>query len=130
MPSVGHAPTLMSNQIIANGYMWIHVGKLSEIDCDFSLYNKNIGVYKAILNGDIVYVGKATEINNGGFRKRLRDYTRTSDSARNFPAGIKMNLNKNKIEIYIYITATAKEAEDTEAEFIKRYNPIWNLITL
>lgn len=34
-----------------------------------------------------MYVGRAIELNNGGFRKRLSDYSRGSDSARNHKSG-------------------------------------------
>ena len=62
---------------------WNTLGLLTEDTTDFSAYTKDIGVYRAILNGKVVYIGKATELENGGFRKRLRDYTRISTSARN-----------------------------------------------
>ncbi len=60
---------------------WIPLGLLTEDTTDFSDYSNDIGIYRAILNDVIVYIGKATELNNGGFRKRLRDYTRISPSA-------------------------------------------------
>ncbi|MBK8570137.1 MAG: hypothetical protein IPN81_09290 [Nitrosomonadales bacterium] len=53
---------------------WIPLGLLTETSTDFSNYSKDIGVYRAILNDEVVYIGKATELKNGGFRKRLRDY--------------------------------------------------------
>lgn len=49
---------------------WNEVGFLDESNCDFSDYYKDIGLYRAILVDKIVYVGKATELNNGGFRKK------------------------------------------------------------
>jgi len=109
---------------------WIEIGFLSEANSDFSKYNKDIGVYRAILNGKIVYVGKATELNNGGFRKRLRDYTRVSDSARNYPSGKKMHENKDDIIIEILIVERNSEgkekAERLEKEFIIKCKPVWN----
>ena len=47
---------------------WLPLGALSETS-DFSDYRKDIGVYRAIFNGEAVYIGKATELYNGGFRK-------------------------------------------------------------
>ena len=52
---------------------WVSLGALSEATSEFSDYSRDIGVYRAILNGKVVYIGKATELSNGGFRKRLRD---------------------------------------------------------
>ena len=39
-----------------------------------------LGVYRATLDGKIMYIGESVEINKG-LRKRLRDYSRKSDSA-------------------------------------------------
>ena len=80
---------------------WNEVGFLDESNCDFSDYYKDIGLYRAILVDKIVYVGKATELNNGGFRKRLRDYTRKSKSARKNPSGKLMNENRGELVIEI-----------------------------
>ena len=109
---------------------WIKIGPLSETKTDFSDYSKDIGVYRAILNGEVVYIGKATELNNGGFRKRLRDYTRTSNSARNYPAGEFMHQHKDEIQIEIVIFERSLDSipgiEIFEAQLIKKFNPIWN----
>ena len=109
---------------------WINIGFLSESNSDFSKYNKDIGVYRAILDAKTVYIGKATELNNGGFRKRLRDYTRISDSARNYPSGKKMHENKDDIIIEILIVERNSEgkekAERLEKEFIIKCKPVWN----
>jgi len=109
---------------------WIEVGILDESNCDFSEYNMYIGVYKAILNGKVVYIGKATELNNRGFRKRLRDYTRDNDSARNYLSGKKMYENCNEIIIEVFIVESSfegqKEASKLEKKFIDEFKPIWN----
>ncbi|MGE6384037.1 MULTISPECIES: GIY-YIG nuclease family protein [Alteromonadales] len=105
---------------------WIYVGWLDESNCDFSRYNKCIGVYKGELKGELVYIGKATERNNGGFRKRLRDYTRISQSARGYSAGDNMFKNKQIIKISIQVVSTVKEAENLEIQLIKKLKPKWN----
>lgn len=111
---------------------WEKIGFLNESDVNFKDYNKNIGIYKAIYEGVIVYIGKATELNNGGFRKRLRDYTRESDSARNYPSGQKMYENRNNIIIEIFIVENSEggveRANELEIEFISQFNPKWNLL--
>lgn len=109
---------------------WIPLGALSETSTDFSSYSKDIGIYRAILNGEMVYIGKATELNNGGIRKRLRDYTRTSDSARNYPAGALMYQHRNEIQIEIVIfKRTLDNIADIDAlelELIRELKPKWN----
>ena len=109
---------------------WIALGLLNESSNDFSEYSKDIGVYRAILNEKVVYIGKATELSNGGFRKRLRDYTRRSNSARNYPAGVLMHKHKDKIEIEIMIFERTLDSisgiETLETKLIKELNPAWN----
>ncbi len=109
---------------------WIKLGYLDESDNDFSKYSESIGIYKAVLNNKIMYIGKATELKNGGFRKRLRDYTRVSNSARNYSAGKMMYEHKSNIVIEIFIVEQnahgIKKAEELEKNFIKKVNPKWN----
>ncbi len=109
---------------------WIKLGFLNESDNDFAQYNKDIGIYKAILDEKIVYIGKATELNNGGFRKRLRDYTRDSDSGRDYPAGRYMYNYKEEIVIEIILMNRTdqgiSEAEQLEKSLILELDPIWN----
>jgi len=109
---------------------WISLGALTETTTNFSDYSKNIGVYRATLNGKVVYIGKATELNNGGFRKRLRDYTRSSSSARSYPAGELMYKHRNEIQIEIIVFDDNLKAivdiEALEIKLIREEIPIWN----
>lgn len=109
---------------------WIPLGLLTETSTDFSNYSKDIGVYRAILNDEVVYIGKATELKNGGFRKRLRDYTRPSPSARNYPAGELMYSNRSTLQIEIVVfnrtMESIPEIEVLEAQLIREIKPIWN----
>lgn len=111
---------------------WIPLGPLNERMTDFSKYRKNIGVYRANLNGNIVYIGKATEFRNGGFRKRLRDYTRRSISARNYPAGRLMYTHRDDIEIDIWIFPSAASSipriNIIEQQLIDQVRPEWNFL--
>ncbi len=113
--------------------VWIKLGPLDESACDFSVYAKDIGLYRAVINGDIVYVGKATELNNGGFRKRLRDYSRSSNSARNYPAGRLMHQHRESIEIEILIyersDSIISRIADDEHKLIELLQPKWNFLT-
>lgn len=109
---------------------WIELGLLNESSTDFSDYSNDIGVYRATFDGEVVYIGKATELNNGGFRKRLRDYTRLSNSARNYPAGEQMFRHRNEILIEIVVFNRSKDSipdiEELETQLIKEKQPIWN----
>lgn len=98
---------------------------------DLSPYNHSVGLYKAVIGGKIYYIGRAIEYNNGGFRKRLRDYVRDSDSARTHKSGGKMNENADMIQISILVVGdTEKDVETTkqlERAFIMKYAPQWNV---
>jgi excinuclease UvrABC nuclease subunit len=111
---------------------WIHLGALSETNVDFASFSKDVGIYRAILNGEIVYVGKATELHNGGFRKRLRDYTRASDSARRYPAGRLMHQHRHEIDIQILVfdrhLDSLPRIEELEAALIRDFHPKWNAL--
>jgi len=109
---------------------WTPLGLLTETTTDFAAYSKDIGVYRAILDDEIVYIGKATELENGGFRKRLRDYTRSSTSARNYQAGQLMYANRDNIKIEIVLFSrswdSVPQIEALEAKLIREIKPIWN----
>lgn len=109
---------------------WQYAGILSQLN--LTQYNKYVGLYRARLGGRVVYIGKATEWNNGGFRKRLSDYTRDSASARKHGSGQKMYQHRNELTIELLIVGSdARAAEITpklEALMIGRYNPEWNKV--
>ena len=109
---------------------WIPLGLLTETTTDFSTYSTDIGIYRAILDNKVVYIGKATELGNGGLRKRLRDYTRSSASARNYPAGELMYSNRNNLQIEIVVFNRTVESipniEALEMQLIREMKPIWN----
>lgn len=111
---------------------WQDLGRLSSLNIDdLSRYNKEIGLYKARIGGEVVYIGRAIEHENGGFRKRLRDYVRESDSARTHGSGQKMNQNADSIQLSILVVGSS--AEDVEAvralerAMINLYKPNWNV---
>src|SRR5699024_12065269 len=66
-------------------------------DANLKPYNKDVGLYRLKLDNRVVYIGRATELNNGGIRKRLSDYRRDNDSARNYKSGRKINNNIDNI---------------------------------
>lgn len=116
---------------MASTNSWVKLGLLSEETTDFSDYRKDIGLYRAILDEEIVYIGKATELHNGGFCKRLRDYTRNSDSSRDYPTGRMMFQHKDKLQIEILIFERKDELvpdiNALEKQLIKQHKPKWNV---
>lgn len=111
---------------------WVSLGLLSSLTLDdLRKYNKHIGLYKAEMNGQVAYLGKAIEYGNGGFRKRLRDYVRPSDSARTHGSGKKMNENADRLQISILIVGDTSEDVETvvalEKAMIAKLNVKWNV---
>lgn len=111
---------------------WVNLGVLSDLSLEtLSKYNKQIGLYKAEMHGDVVYLGRAIEYANGGFRKRLRDYVRNSDSARTHNSGKSMSENANSIRISILIVGDSAEdvelVKSLERAMISHINVKWNV---
>ncbi len=108
--------------------LWKPLGTLSQKK--FMSY-KSIGLYKAILNNEIIYIGRAVEFNNGGLSKRLNDYVRNSNSGRKSSAGCKMFAYRNLLNIEILEVGCRKEdvalVKLLERVYIYDLNPKWNI---
>ena len=108
---------------------WVCIGPLKT--ANLTPYNLCVGLYRHVINGETVYVGRAIELNNGGFRKRLSDYRRESDSGRTHTSGKLINQNLSKITTYVLVVGDTQEALETTKEleklFVKIYNPKWNI---
>lgn len=108
---------------------WQPLGVLQDVagiaPCD-------VGLYRAKLQGRIVYVGKAIEYKNRGLRKRLSDYVRESDSGRKNKAGQYLHEHAHVLKIDILITGTdlraAESARRLEHGFIFVHQPDWNFL--
>lgn len=109
---------------------WQYAGRLDSID--LSPYSSYVGLYKAELDGKVMYVGRAIEYSNGGIRKRLSDYTRESDSARKHTSGRLMHAHAADLEIYVLLVGRDEEAVEAtrklERYFIGKYSPEWNKV--
>lgn len=107
---------------------WTTLGVLS--NANLGHLSSSVGLYRARLAGEIVYIGRAVEYSNGGLRKRLSDYTRASDSSRTHNSGKLMNAHSSALTIDILITGGDQDAADVarklEAYFIGKYKPQWN----
>lgn len=109
---------------------WVSIGKL--VNANLSPLNNVVGLYKHVVKGEVKYIGRATEWNNGGLRKRLSDYRRGSDSARKHSSGRAINENLSEITTYVLIVGSDAEAaaktKYLEPLFIDYYAPEWNIV--
>lgn len=108
---------------------WVCIGSLKT--ANLTPYNHCVGLYRHVVNKKTMYVGRAIELNNGGFRKRLSDYRRESDSARKHQSGKTINAHLDEITTYVLVVGNNQEAvENTkklERKFIAHYGfPEWN----
>lgn len=108
---------------------WVCIGPLKT--ANLTPYNHCVGLYRHTVNGKTMYVGRAIELNNGGFRKRLSDYRRESDSARKHQSGKTINAHINEITTYILVVgddqAAVENTKKLEGLFIAHYGfPEWN----
>lgn len=114
---------------------------ISEWDCNWKCigplktanltpYNHCVGLYKHVVGGKTMYIGRAIELDNGGFRKRLSDYRRESNSARKHTSGKIINENLDRITTYVMVVGNTQQAvQDTielERIFVAKYSPEWN----
>jgi flagellar biosynthesis GTPase FlhF len=108
---------------------WQCIGNLKS--ADLTPYNSCVGVYRHWYHGDIVYVGRANELYNGGFRKRLSDYRRESDSARGHKSGQLIHEHLDEIITDILVVGDTNEAVNItsllEQQFIAKFDPPWNI---
>lgn len=107
---------------------WVSIGRLKT--ANLAPYNHCVGLYRHVVNGKTMYVGRAIELDNGGFRKRLSDYRRDSNSGRKHTSGRTIYEHLDEIETYILIVGTTQEAVEAtkklEGQFVRKYNPEWN----
>lgn len=108
---------------------WICIGPLKT--ANLTPYNHCVGLYRHVVNGRTMYVGRAIDLYNGGFRKRLSDYRRQSNSARKHLSGRTINEHLDEIITYILIVGDTEEAvletKRLEGQFIAYYGyPEWN----
>jgi len=107
---------------------WISIGMLKT--ADLSPYSHYVGLYRHVINGRTMYVGRAIEWNNGGFRKRLSDYRRESNSARTHTSGRLIHEHLDEIRTYLLIVGSDAEAAEVtkqlEGRFIAKYGSPWN----
>lgn len=107
---------------------WVSIGMLKT--ADLTPYNHCVGLYRHMIGSRTMYIGRAIELHNGGFRKRLSDYRRDSDSARKHTSGRTIHEHLDEIETYVLVIGDTEEAVTAtkllEREFVKKYNPPWN----
>lgn len=107
---------------------WTTIGPLAK--ADLAPHNKSIGLYRHKLGNTIMYIGRATELHNGGFQKRLSDYRKSSHNARNNRSDKKIHSHIDRITTDILIVRNSDQdiglCVELEKAFISSYQPEWN----
>ncbi len=85
-----------------------------------SQLSKQVGLYRALEKNLVTALGIGVEYSNGGLRKRLRDFSRKSPSARNHWIGIYINEMQRELGCEVLITGSDRQA----AEVAKKLKPL------
>lgn len=92
--------------------------------------NGKVGLYRASLNGGIMAIGRAIELPQG-LSKRVRDFSRDSDSSRKHPTGIKINENLDDLVFEVLVTGTDRRGGNIAAKLkppmIAVLKPSWTV---
>lgn len=108
---------------------WKSIGILR--DLNLTHYSRSVGVYREWFNDKIIYIGKAIEWSNGGFKEELSKYAGDGDIHRIHKLKQKMHEYSNKLHVDIIVTGShlenAKAATQLEASLIAKYKPEWNM---
>lgn len=87
----------------------------------------HVGLFQASLDGTIMYIGKAVEIDNGGLRKRLSDFRRPSPSGREHHGAMRIHDHLKDLDLHVLITGSVELAELLKSAMITRHLPPWNM---
>lgn len=109
-------------------YNWIKLGHLCESDCDLEIYKNDIGIFKAIINSEVVYIGHTIEKENGGFSKILRNLIIENSDSKNSEVELLFFENKQDIliELLILNDKDIVEIEELKNRLINQLKPKWD----
>ena len=109
---------------------WINMGHI--IDADFSKFDKCVGLYRYCISGNIVYIGRATDLYNGSFKEKLNKFRNNCDiNEKKDPCNL-VKENIGDILVDILVVGNSVESitltKNLEKEFILKFDPPWNKI--
>lgn len=110
-------------------------GKWELVEGGFTLLHSHlrhhVGLFQARLRGDVMYIGKAVEKDNGGLRKRLSDFRRPSPSGREHYGAMRIYDHLEELELYVLPTGSDQKAvelvELLKPAMIVHHSPPWNM---
>jgi hypothetical protein len=84
-----------------------------------------VGLFRAVLSGEVVFVGQGTEYRRGGgLAKRLADFRRPSPSARKHAAGQLIRKHMDDLTLEVLETGSGRTASET-AKLLKTAMLAW-----
>jgi hypothetical protein len=90
-----------------------------------------IGLFRTILRGDVMYLGCATEGKNRGLRKRLSDFVRPSENGRRHHAGELIHRHRDQVQVEVLIVGENQRASviarQLKNAFLAEARPSWNV---
>ena len=92
---------------------------------------RKVGLYRAVLNGEVVCIGQAIEYANGGLAKRAADFRRPSPSGRSHRSGNLIRENLPNLQLQILCVGSDRKAGELAAELrapmVALHRPCWNV---
>jgi hypothetical protein len=73
------------------------------------------GLYRVVLNGETIAIGKSSGGGGSDLKKRISDFTRPSASARNYQTGEFVNANYAALGLMVLVTGSGRAARDLAA---------------
>ena len=88
----------------------------------------SIGLYRFLENSEVIMIGQGIESNNRGLLKRITDFTRTEDGARDYTGGRYIYNNRDNLTVSFLVMndLTPDEINTLKSQFINRYHPRLN----
>ncbi len=95
-------------------------------------FRHKVGLYRVVLHGQVMALGKGVD-RRGGLAKRIADFRRDSDSARNHHAGELIRLHLDQLQLELLVTganlqAARDLAEKLKGPMLRLHRPAWSVI--
>jgi len=106
---------------------WVFFGKLKDIDCENQTID-GVGIIRFTVAGEIVYLCRAIELNNGGIVKRIMELKNLKINKKTkLYSEIAQNINFISVDV-LYLGNDMQAVDvcrNVEKILIQKYNPKW-----
>ena len=91
----------------------------------------DVGLYRAVLNGVVVFIGRATQFMAAGLFTRIQDFRNKPSSGTDHFGAREILARVDDLELEVLVTGRgwkcAELAVQLRPKMIRRHNPRWNM---